>query len=519
MIDDQLTSLGAVVGTFAYMSPEQVQAKELDARSDLFSFGTVLYEMATGHLPFRGESPGVIFEAILNRAPIAPTRLNPALPSEMEHVIDKSLEKNRNLRYQHASEIGVDLARLRRASETDGVERSGALIVPKFPRKGVQKKIAWTATVVTSSLIIIFFLARQAPRPAQSHVASRLESSTPPVTGSASQGGSPANTLAEKHSNQSVVEKSPAVASLVAKTKRESSLETGPSPTSTPSSTAAANKLSGVVPKNFGVGKFSSFIVSDTSNIWIAIDDNNTVTKLRANDGVVLGTIAAGKDPRGIAIDGGNVWIANHGDNTVKKVRSSDGNALGLYQVGSKPIGIASDGANIWLANSGSNSVTKLRASDGSSLADVAVGISPYAIAFDGANIWITNERSNNVTKINVRTDAVVGTFPVGASPTGITFDGSNVWVANSDSNSVTKLQAKDGTVLGTFPAGIAPRDLAFDGISIWVANNGSDTVTKLRAADGAPQGSITVGSGPRHIVFDGSHIWVSTAGNFVTKF
>lgn len=233
--------------------------------------------------------------------------------------------------------------------------------------------------------------------------------------------------------------------------------------------------------ESFPVGNGPYSITSDGANIWVTNFLDDTVTKLRASDGVPLGTFSAGDDPSFITFDGTNIWVSNFLGDSVTKLRASDGTVLGTFAVVNSPRGIAYDGANIWVANRVSDSLTKLRPSDGTVLRTVRGVGTPQRLAFDGANIW-ASDGSNNVTAVRARHGKILGIFPVGDNhqTTGIAVGGGLVWTASYTFNTLEVLSKHSGAHRGTIAVGQAPEGVYFDGTSIWVANSSANSVNKI---------------------------------------
>jgi len=273
-------------------------------------------------------------------------------------------------------------------------------------------------------------------------------------------------------------------------------------------------------------------IAFDGANIWVTNSGSNSVSRLRAADGLLSGTYKVGSGPEGIAFDGTNIWVANSKSNNVMKLSPSDGHVQATYTVGDGPKALAVVNGIVWVINSRAQTISRLSAKTGATLSVLVINSrEPQQLAFDGTNVWVSSTGVNGSGVSVFGPDGVSLPSPLlklpGAgntrSVTGdLVFDGAHMWVSNYTDGLVTKVSARDLKVISVSPVTRANR-LAYDGTYIWVTNE-SNKVTKLRASDGADMGTMVVQNTPDKpdnpwlppvftagaIAFDGNNIWVT---------
>jgi YVTN family beta-propeller protein len=289
--------------------------------------------------------------------------------------------------------------------------------------------------------------------------------------------------------------------------------------------------------KTFPAGGNSPFgLAFDGTNIWVANNQSDTVSKVNAVTGVSTNiTLPVGSLPFEVAFDGTNIWVTDNGTGKVSKIVAATGAVVGsgfptslvAPVAGSGPAGIAFDGTNIWVTNSVPGTVSKLNPATGAIVDEFATSVGtaqvlaadadPIGVAFDGTNIWVANNATATVSKIN-RAAGTFVEFPTNngqqSQPWGIAFDGTSIWVANGLPNSVSKIDPADGSILTeVVSGGLVPQELAFDGRYMWVSNNGSGDVSKIDPEAGIVVGTIDTGVDPQGVVFDGTNIWVANSG------
>ncbi len=238
--------------------------------------------------------------------------------------------------------------------------------------------------------------------------------------------------------------------------------------------------------------------------------------------GTYSGVKFAVGSPSRLAFDGTHIWVTNFNANTVSKLRASDGFVVGNYPAGSGPASIAFDGAFIWVGNPGTRNgiVTRLRASDGMLMGTVPNVNGGDSLVCDGANVWVANLDESKVTKVRTSDLTVQGPFSAGGPAAALAFDGENIWVANRGFDSLTELRASDGGLVRRVALGrqTQPQGVAFDGANIWAAG-AFGFIFKVRASDGQVLGTFNPGVGVRGVAFDGANIWVACFGsNWVSK-
>jgi YVTN family beta-propeller protein len=454
----ELTGSGEWVGTLDYASPEQIQGEPIDARSDVYSLGCVLYVTVSGRVPFERDDQVAKLYAHLSDPPPRVSEEVPDAPPALDPVIDRALAKDPGERYPSAG----DLARAAAAAV------AGTKVTE--PERTVATGEAASATAPTRAIRSLGRAGRRLPRRSRLMIAAA------------------------------------ALLALAALAAGAIALQGGGN-----SPKVAGETKVGDDPIGISVGE---------GYVWVTNRGDSTVTRIDPSTGQVAGEpIHVGAAPAGVRVGDGYVWVTNQGDDTVSRIDPDSGRVVGHpTRVGTRPAGLKIGDGYVWVANVAGDTVNRI-APDSGEVVDgpIRVGHGPAGVAVGEGSVWVANSADGTVTRIAPGSGEVVGSpIGVGARPRGITAGEGSVWVTNALDGSVSRIDPlapqtnPEATRVGKRPAGVTTGD-GF----VWVANELDGTVSRIDPDSGDVAGDpIDVGSHPRGIAVGDGSVWVANSGD-----
>jgi DNA-binding beta-propeller fold protein YncE len=446
-----LTATGSVLGSPAYMSPEQARGDKLDRRSDIYSLAVLTYEILSGHLPFDSDDAWGYITKHLSEEPAPIRRYAPDLPLAVEDVLAGGLAKDREARPARATDL---VAEVRQGMTAPAGERRTVVQAPAR---------AGGAAAVSAPGRTIMGPAAPAPARRARSPWSLLAVLAAGVFGLLVVGGLAAAVLL-----------------------------------------LGRGALFGPQVLSYPVGESPRALLLAGDSLWVANFFGNSVTKLGASGcsaaeascGGTLGTYSVDELPVALAFDGQQLWAASSLKQTVSALDPDTGKAVASYPLLHVPSALLWADSALWTANAIAGTVTKV-SSEGQVLADIPVGKGPLALAFDGSSLWVANKEGKSLVQVDPRASKVAKTLDLAGEPLALIFDGHSLWVALGDLGQVIQVDPQSASIGKRVDVGADPSALVFDGESLWAAAPKAEKVFRIRVADATVTKTISVKGGP----------------------
>jgi len=465
-----LTATGSILGTPAYMSPEQARGDKLDARSDIYSFAVVVYEALSGQLPFLAKTSMEYIQKHLTEAPPSIVTVAPSLPPAVGDVLRRAMSKERSRRPARASQL-IDELEAALAGGTPGLPASRPI-----PARTVASG-PHTQTVAGQA-----GLGRAAPSPAAG--------GQYPGAGAAGASARPRRSGAFWLVLAVLVLGSGVLVFLLAG--------------------AGVYTLSGLLgsPRvaTYPAGDSPRALLFDGQSMWVMNALGGTLSQLTATG------CAANPDPCGKAAhiikvaqlptalsssaDGKTMWVSFGLDSTLVQFDLASQRAVATFRLPNVPTALLRVSDDLWVANQYAGTVTRV-GPDGAIIGDYPAGPKPVALAYDGAHLWVANQEAASLTQLDPATGAILHSFMPGGQPAALAFDGAHLWAALADKNTVAELDPASGRVLATVGVGGRPVGLLFDGATLWSADQAGNSVTRIDVGRASKLITIAVPGGP----------------------